>query len=141
MKIKSITDVITNSSTEVFVMTSPQAEYWRNKFISRGLGDDFSSEVIDYEWVESNLYWEFKLICKVFGLDEDLIVKGIDDLLDEKTQGVFLELNTEKLLGSSLLGEVELVSVTDKRSEDLEALSRILEDIRDYDGLYHEDRH
>lgn len=138
MKIKSVTDVITNSSSEVFVMTPHEAEQWRGRFGSRGLGGDFSGETIDYQWIRDNLNSEYKLICKVFGLDEDLVTW--EELLDEETIEAFLELNQEEILESPLLGNLEIVTVTDHTVS--EWLEETLEDIRDdYEGPFYEYRH
>ena len=101
------------------------------------MSGDFSGETIDYQWIKDNLRFEYNLVCKVFGLDKDLITW---EKLDEETVEAFLELNKNKILGSPLLGNLILVTVTDHTIS--EWLEETLEDIRDdYEGPFYEYRH
>ena len=142
MKLKSISDIITNSSSEVFIMTIPEAKYWREIFMTKRLGEDFGSIPIDYNWVKDNLGREFGLICKIFGLDKELITDWVDNLWNEETQEIFLELSGNKILGSTLLGSTGLVTVSDEFFDDPDILMDIIREMRKtYDGPYYEYRH
>lgn len=69
--IKSFSDVITNSSSEVFVMEKSNAEYYDNL---KDTGDCINIEEINWDWVHSERgRWEWEMVCNVCGLDEALI--------------------------------------------------------------------
>lgn len=70
IKIQSISDVITNSSSEVFVVKS---EYD---------GD----ELIDWDWISNGGKWEINMICSVC----DIPYPG--NLYDEREVDNFIEL-------------------------------------------------
>ena len=65
-KIQSFTDVITNSSSTVFVMHEEDAEYYKN------LETDGCVDImpIDYDWVLNEGRYEAEMICSL--LNEDI---------------------------------------------------------------------
>lgn len=64
-KIQSFTDVITNSSSSVFVMQEFNAEYYKNL---ENAGDCVSMEPIDISWIKQHDY-EAEMVCAVAALN------------------------------------------------------------------------
>lgn len=64
-KIQSISDIITNSSSETFLMHKSDAEYYDSLPSDGCIGIDEVNE----EWIRNN-YWERSLICKFLNLEE-----------------------------------------------------------------------
>jgi hypothetical protein len=60
IKIQSFTDVITNSSSTVFVMNRANATYYKTLENTQGC---VSMQPITAEWLKDNLY-EFEMVCK-----------------------------------------------------------------------------
>lgn len=74
MKILSISDVITNSSSEVFVMRKDDAEYYYNLENNGGCVD---IEKIDYDWILDS--WEHDLVIYMCGLDKSEVSTFVED--------------------------------------------------------------
>ena len=67
-KLQSYTDVITNSSSTVFIMHEMDAKYWEKK-----TPDDMCDIVkITHQWLLDN-HWEWELIFDFLNLDKNLI--------------------------------------------------------------------
>lgn len=67
-KIQSFSDVITNSSSTVFLMYEGDAKYWKKE-----TPDDMCDITeITYQWLLDN-HWEWELIFDFLNLDKDLI--------------------------------------------------------------------
>lgn len=66
VNIQSFTDVITNSSSSVFIMTDP--EYYINNVPE----DCLNIEQIDLDWIRRNVY-EWELIFRALGVDKNEI--------------------------------------------------------------------
>lgn len=64
--ISSITDVITNSSSEVFVMCEENADAYAN---IEGASDCIRVKEITWSWIENNGDYEFETIAEICGLD------------------------------------------------------------------------
>lgn len=95
-KIQSISDLITNSSSEVFVMDSASAHYYDS------IDGCISIREIDEDWVRNEGQYEHELICSVCGLDAKEL--GMFEWEpDDEIWDMFLELHwkeiKEKLVG------------------------------------------
>lgn len=65
-KVKSVSDVITNSSSEVFVMTRENADYYTEL---EGTCGCISAFEIDWGWLEKEGRHEVEMICDVIDVD------------------------------------------------------------------------
>lgn len=68
-KIQSFSDVITNSSSEVFLMSEANAEYYHNLENTNGC---ISIEKITWNWLE-NHSWEWQMVCDYLDIDKSLV--------------------------------------------------------------------
>lgn len=68
-KIQSFSDVITNSSSEVFLMSEANAEYYHNLENTNGC---ISIEEITWNWLE-NHSWEWQMVCDYLDIDKSLV--------------------------------------------------------------------
>lgn len=68
--IKSISDVITNSSSEVYVMHEGDAKYYYNL---ENTDDCVDIAKIDLEWLKNDGLCEFKMVCDVCDIDKTLL--------------------------------------------------------------------
>ena len=64
-KIQSFTDIITNSSSTVFVMSEFYADYYDGLEHTEGCID---VEKIDMDWLKNNVY-EFQMVCNLLDID------------------------------------------------------------------------
>lgn len=87
-KIQSISDIITNSSSETFLMYEDDAKYYKNLENTQGC---VTVEKVTIEWIISN-YWESDLIC------DFLNITGPDSWSSYEDWCVFVELYIEPLL-------------------------------------------
>ena len=102
-KIKSISDVITNSSSEVFVMCKSDAEYYDNLENTNGCVD-----ITEITW-DSLRDWyqgwsnELEMICDVCDIDKYDVINTATCDLTEEDWNAFLDLYhdviQEKLIG------------------------------------------
>lgn len=67
-KIQSISDLITNSSSEVFLMHSEDADYYAN-LDTGGCVDIYK---ITWDWLEANTY-EWEMVCSYLNIDYNLV--------------------------------------------------------------------
>lgn len=95
--IQSFTDVITNSSSEVFIMHQADANYYKQEYSSA-----VSIEKITMEWLRNNPE-EVEAIFKVLKLDPSMITTYNDgywsywEAPDQDTWESFLNLYREKI--------------------------------------------
>ena len=73
-KLQSYTDVITNSSSTVFIMYEDDAKFYEKDTP----GDCCTIECIDYQWLLSNR-WEWELVFDFLDLDKNTISTHIKD--------------------------------------------------------------
>lgn len=99
-KIQSFTDVITNSSSTVFVMHESNAKYYDNLEDTDGC---ISIEPITMDWLRSNSY-EAEMVCDLLNKDISKITDWHDSKYggwwntpDQETWETFLELNREEI--------------------------------------------
>lgn len=74
MKIINWSDVITNSSSEVFVMTEYDAEYYNNL---ENTEDCVTIELIDLDWILRG--WEFEAIIDMCNLDKSEVFTFVEN--------------------------------------------------------------
>lgn len=67
--IQSISDIITNSSSEVFLMNKGNAEYYHNLENTNGC---ISIEEITLDWLE-NHSWEWEMVCDYLDIDKSIL--------------------------------------------------------------------
>lgn len=97
--IKSVSDVITNSSSEVFVMKKEDAGEVALFDRDNETYDCISIHKMDENWVRTQGSWEAQMICDLIGIanpfneyfypDEDDWSKFVDEHLDEMKEKVF----------------------------------------------------
>lgn len=99
-KIQSFTDVITNSSSTVFVMHESNAKYYDNLEDTDGC---ISIERITMDWLRSNAY-EAEMVCDLLNKDiseitdwHDSKYSGWWNTPDQETWEAFLELHKEEI--------------------------------------------
>lgn len=78
-KILSISDVITNSSSEVFVMTEDDAKYYDNLENTEGC---ISIEPISFDWILRG--WECELVIDMCGLDKSEVFTFVENQTDKE---------------------------------------------------------
>ena len=72
-KLQSYTDVITNSSSTVFLMQKEDAEFYAKDTPN----DCCSIEIIDHQWLLDNR-WEWELVFDFLNIDKNTISKEIE---------------------------------------------------------------
>jgi hypothetical protein len=72
-KLQSYTDVITNSSSTVFVMHKSDAEFYEKDTPNNCC----SIEEIDHQWLLNNR-WEWELVLDFLNIDKNIISKEIE---------------------------------------------------------------
>ena len=72
-KLQSYTDVITNSSSTVFLMHKEDAEFYEKDTPNNCC----SIEEIDYQWLLNNR-WEWELVFDFLNIDKNIISKEIE---------------------------------------------------------------
>jgi hypothetical protein len=99
-KIQSFTDVITNSSSSVFVMQEFNAEYYNDL---EKASDCVSIEPIDILWIKQHSY-EFEMICAVAALNKSEVSEYVEGRWggywedpDPEAWDSFVELHKEHL--------------------------------------------
>lgn len=99
-KIQSFTDVITNSSSTVFVMHESKAEYYNQLEDTNGC---ISIEPITFNWLLDNVY-EAEMVCDMLNVDISEITDWHDSKYggwwntpDQETWKLFLELHKEEI--------------------------------------------
>ena len=97
--IRSVSDIITNSSSEVFVMKKEDAGEVALFDKDNETYDCISIHKMDEDWVRTQGSWEAQMICDLIGIvnpfnedfypDEDEWSKFVDEHLDEMKEKVF----------------------------------------------------
>ena len=97
--IRSVSDIITNSSSEVFVMKKEDACEVALFDKDNETYDCISIHKMDEDWVRTQGSWEAQMICDLIGIvnpfnedfypDEDEWSKFVDEHLDEMKEKVF----------------------------------------------------
>lgn len=97
--IRSVSDIITNSSSEVFVMKKEDACEVALFDKDNETYDCISIHKMDEDWVRTQGSWEAQMICDLIGIanpfnedfypDEDDWSKFVDEHLDEMKEKVF----------------------------------------------------
>lgn len=68
--IQSISDVITNSSSEVFLMRKSDAEYYEGLENTEGC---VNIQEITWDWIINDGLWEWEMICEYLDIDKSII--------------------------------------------------------------------
>ena len=128
-KIQSFTDVITNSSSTVFVMHERDANYYDKLEHTEGCVD---IEPITFEWLLDNSY-EFKMVCELIGCDVSEISKYIEwkywsgwNTPNSEDWRTFLELHREKI--EKVFKDLYLVEIEDHFEEAFEVTENAYDD-------------
>ncbi len=99
MLVQSISDIITNSSSEVFVMNKDNAEYYDKL---EDTNDCITINLIDMDWVRDN-YDEWEMICRICNLDINELSSCCNPYIDKEIWDIFIDLHKkeieEKLIG------------------------------------------
>lgn len=122
-KIQSVSDIITNSSSETFLMSKSPAEYY-NSLDADGC---ISIDKVTEEWIRNN-YWEADLICGYLDIEESY------DRLSYEDWNAFVDLYILPLMDR--LEGLYVVDIEDHFS----GCEDVLEDARG-DCLWQESRH
>ena len=100
LRIQSFTDVITNSSSSVFVMQSDIANKYRNMEEADGC---IEIAPITINWLQRNL-WEVEMICELLHIDPKTIMNyketgygGYYDYPSQEVWNKFLKDNREQI--------------------------------------------
>lgn len=99
-KIQSFTDVITNSSSTVFVMSEFNADYYDKLEHTEGCVD---VQKIDMDWLKDNAY-EFEMVCDLLKIDPSEVAVWEENKYwkgwgtpDSDTWESFLELHKDQI--------------------------------------------
>lgn len=99
-KIQSFTDVITNSSSTVFVMAEPDAIYYDKL---ENTQDCICIRKIDMDWLKNNVF-EFEMVCYLLNVDPSEITVREEtkywqgwETPDEEIWKTFLEQHKDKI--------------------------------------------
>lgn len=122
-KIQSVSDIITNSSSETFLMSKSPAEYY-NSLDADGC---ISIDKVTEEWIRNN-YWEADLICGYLDIEEPY------DRLSYEDWQAFVDLYILPRMDE--LEGLYVVDIEDHFSD----CEDVLSDARG-DCLWHESRH
>ena len=102
--IKNITDVITNSSSEVFVMNEDNALYYDRL---EGTLDCISIEEINWDWIENQGYYEQSMVmdmCVGKLTDEECLKQDKWGDFDREYWKIFIE-NHKTEIEKNLIGK------------------------------------
>ena len=95
--IQSFTDVITNSSSTVFIMHSADARYYKSED-----GENVRIQKIDIQWLLDNSD-EVEAICAILGFDPSIVAEEHGDcwkyweVPNQETWESFLETHKERI--------------------------------------------
>jgi len=124
MKIQSCSDIITNSSTEVFIINSEYADIAKDK-----AGID--SDILNVDFLKNNLYLHHEIysICKMAGIDmtvNDFVTADENDIDSEQIHNAeiaFLDYNADKI--NEFLKGYSLIQIDEKDPVDINMLRAI----------------
>ena len=102
-KLQSYTDVITNSSSTVFLMHKEDAEFYEKDTP----GDCCSIQLIDEEWVRNN-HWEWQLIFDYLDIPyEEVAIKRSCEKCYWRPEGFYWEGPDDELWGIWVNNNIE----------------------------------
>lgn len=134
-KIQSFSDVITNSSSSVFVMNKIDANHYGDLPHTEGCID---VELITMDWLSDHRY-EFEMVCDMLKVDPATITTKIPeydcwDDPDPKTWNAFLEAHEEQI--KEVFRDLYWVEIEDH----FEGAWEVTEDAYD-DAIWYDGRH
>lgn len=102
--IKSISDVITNSSSEVFVLNKEDAKYFAIRSFDEDTADCITLTKMNWEWIFEQGRFNTEVFHKVLGVDDKVLTDDCtpseeewddfmyryEDDIDEKIQGKYI---------------------------------------------------
>jgi hypothetical protein len=134
-KIQSFSDVITNSSSSVFVMNATDANYYGDLAHAEGCID---VELITVDWLHDHIY-EFEMVCDMLKVDPATITcrhpkYGCWEEPDPETWHAFLESHKEQI--KEVFRDLYWVEIEDH----FEGAYEVTEDAYD-DAIWSDGRH
>lgn len=137
-KIQSVSDIITNSSSEAFVMTKQDAKYYED-VESDGCIDVFP---ITMDWLAKDGRWEWEMVCSICDLDPTEVQGEYHkdryfsyyDGPDEETWETFLELHKDVI--EERIKDLYWVDIEDHFAD-----AASVTDSARSDALWHDYRH
>lgn len=75
--IKSISDVITNSSSEVFVLNKEDARYFAIRSFDEDTADCITLTKMNWEWIFEQGRFETEIFQTLLGIDDELLTRDI----------------------------------------------------------------
>lgn len=96
--IQSISDIITNSSSEVFLMDEHTADYYYNL---ENTENCVNIQEITWDWIWNEGIWEWRMVCEFLNIDENIL--GDYTCLKEDDWHTFLDIY-EKEIKEKLVG-------------------------------------
>ena len=75
--IKSISDVITNSSSEVFVLNKEDAKYFAIRSFDEDTADCITLTKMNWEWIFEQGRFETEIFQTLLGIDDELLTRDI----------------------------------------------------------------
>lgn len=137
VKIQSYTDVITNSSSTVFVMNESDANY----YLDLETYDSVSIQYISYDWILGEGRYEAEMICDLLNEDISNISTCVDhkwysywETPDEDVWKAFCESHEEQI--KEVFKDLYWVDIEDH----FEDAGTVIESAMD-DSLWYENRH
>lgn len=139
-KIQSISDIITNSSSEVFIMTEAQADWCEREIPDVTC---IHSEPITWGWLKNNWY-EWEIIFDYLGCDKNEISKYIEwgrnrgywEEPNEDLWKMWLDENLDLINEMLVDRDLYYVNIEDHFKD-----AHLFIDLCDSDSLWHDSRH
>ena len=136
-KIQSFTDVITNSSSTVFVMHESNAKYYEQLEDTNGC---ISIEPITFNWLLNNAY-EAEMVCDLLNVDISEIADWHDskydgwwNIPDQETWEAFLELHKDEI--DTVFEDLYWVDIEDHFTNAYEVTEEACDDARWYESRH-----
>ena len=136
-KIQSFTDVITNSSSTVFVMHKSNAKYYEQLEDTNGC---ISIEPITFNWLLDNVY-EAEMVCDMLNVAISEITDWHDSKYggwwntpDQETWKLFLELHKEEI--DTVFENLYWVDIEDHFTNAYEVTKEAYKDARWYESRH-----
>ena len=135
-KIQSFTDLITNSSSTVFVMYEQDANYYDNLEGTEGC---IWIMRIDMDWLCSNIY-EFEMVCNLLDIDPSEITTRSESKWrdwenpDKETWNTFLDIHKEQI--EEVFQDLYWVYIEDHFEDAYDVTNNAKED-----AIWYESRH
>ena len=131
--IKSISDVITNSSSEVFVLNKEDAKYFALRSFDNDTNDCIMVRKIDNEWLCNEGRYERDIIRKLTGLNDSILSE--DTLIPEENEWMDFVCLNDELLQDKVIGKyyIEIEDHYDGCEVDISKAK--------YESVYYDSRH